>query len=115
MENDFAKHETDYIRQYQKIGYTDSYRLKGNRLVGLQSKKNYFPKDITIVKEHRYEGMSNPSDMSILYVLETSDGNKGTLLTAYGPNANVDLHELLQSIPEENIKDENILPPDVAN
>lgn len=112
MEKEFAKHEIDYIRQYQKIGYTDSYRLSENRLISLESKNNYLPRDITIVKEHRYEGMSNPSDMSILYVLETSDGNKGTLLEAYGPNADIDLYEFLRAIPVENIKDENVLPPD---
>lgn len=112
MENEYAKHETDYIRRYQEIGYTDSYRFNGSYLVGMESKKSYPPEDVSIIKEHRYEGMSNPSDMSILYVLETSDGNKGTLLAGYGPNANLELHEFMSAIPEENIKDENVLPPD---
>lgn len=112
MDNEYAKHEIDYIRRYQEIGYTDSYRLSGNCLVGLETKSNYLPKDVTIVKEHRYEGMSNPSDMSLLYVLETSDGNKGTLLASYGPNADVDLYEFMNAIPTVNIKDKNVLPPD---
>jgi len=112
MENEYAKHETDYIRRYQEIGYTDSYRLDGSYLVGTVSKKSYSPEDVSIIKEHRYEGMSNPSDMSILYVLETSDGNKGTLLAGYGPSANLELHEFMSAIPKENIEDENVLPPD---
>lgn len=115
MENEFAKHEIDYINDYQKLGYTDSYRLSGNHLVSNETKKNYFAKDVTIIKEHRYEGMSNPSDMSLLYVLEMSDKSKGTLLASYGPNADVNLYEFMSSIPEENKKDEDVLPPDSEN
>jgi len=112
MENEYAKHETDYIRRYQEIGYTDSYRMDGSYLVSMDSKKRYPPEDVNIIKEHRYEGMSNPSDMSILFILETSDGNKGTLLAGFGPSANLELHEFISAIPEENVKDENVLPPD---
>lgn len=112
MENEFAKHEKDYIKQYEELGYTDSYRLVEENLRSLKTEKEYQPADITIVKEHRYEGMSNPSDMSILYVLRTSDGGQGTLLTGYGPNADTNLYEFIKAIPEENVKDENILPPD---
>ncbi|QLG46499.1 hypothetical protein [Costertonia aggregata] len=112
MENDFAKHETDYIKQYEKVGYSDSYQFVDGNLRSLKTEKVYSPTDITIVKEHRYEGMSNPDDMSILYVIQTSDDGKGTLLVGYGPSANTDLFEFISKIPEENIKDENILPPD---
>ena len=58
------------------------------------------------------EGMSNPEDLSLLYVLETSDGNKGTLLAGYGINANTDLYEFMSRIPEENNKkrEQNISP-----
>jgi len=112
MIDEFAKHETHYIRKYQEIGYNDSYRIDGNRLISTGPDKKYAPEAITVIKEHRYEGMSNPSDMSILDVLETSDGNKGTLLAAYGPNADLELHEFIKLIPEKNIKDENVLPPD---
>ena len=114
MENDFAKHETDYIRQYENLGYTDSYQYnsKNKKLRSTKTNDEYLPSDVTIVKEHRYEGMSNPSDMSLLYVLETSDGSKGTLLAVYGPNADTGLHDFMNAVPQDNVKDEKILPPD---
>lgn len=114
MKNNFAKNETDYINKYKKLGYTDSYRFIDGKLRSTNGKKNYRATDIFIINEHRYEGMSNPSDMSLLYVLETSDGNKGTLLTGYGPSANIELYEFIKSIPQENIRKENILPPDAV-
>lgn len=112
MENKFAKHETDYIKRYEEMGYTDAYRFADGHLKGLTSKTDYKAEDITIVKEHRYEGMSNPSDMSILYVLETSDGRKGTLLAAFSPTADGSIHVFMNSIPEQNKEDRDLLPPD---
>ena len=112
MENEFAKHETDYIKQYEKLGFTDSYRLVNEHLKSLNTEKIYRPAEVTIENEHRYEGMSNPSDMSILYVLKTSDGNKGTLLASYGPNADLELHEFMMAIPAAQKKNDDVLPPD---
>lgn len=114
MENEFAKHEKDYIREYEEMGYTDSFRYddKGKKLVSLKTNDEYLPSDITIVKEHRYEGMSDPSDMSILYILETSDGSKGTLLASYGPQADTGLHDFMNAVPKENVKAEDAAPPD---
>ena len=76
MENENAKHEKDYIKAYQEKGYTANFRFEEGKLIASDSKTSYSPDDVHIVADHRYEGMSNPSDMSILYVLETNDGKK---------------------------------------
>lgn len=112
MDNEFASHELDYIRRYEAIGFTDQFRIVEDQLENLQSKNRYFSKDVTIVKEHRYEGMSNPSDMSLLYVIKTNDGGKGTILASYGANADNALHEFMNMVPEENINDDLMFPPD---
>ena len=112
MDHESASHELDYIRRYEAIGFTDQFRMVEDQLENLQSKNRYFPKDVTIVKEHRYEGMSNPSDMSLLYVIKTKDGSQGTILASYGANADNAIHEFMNMIPEENVKDDVMLPPD---
>jgi hypothetical protein len=50
----------------------------------MESAKVYKPEDLLIVNFYRYEGISDPEDNSILYVIETRDGAKGTLVDAYG-------------------------------
>lgn len=53
----------------------------------MQSKalnKIYTPYDLTIVKTYRFEGMSDPADNSVLYMIEDSDKNMGYILDAYG-------------------------------
>ena len=53
----------------------------------MQSKtldKIYTPEDLNIVKTYRFEGMSDPGDSSVLYMIEDSDGNMGYILDSYG-------------------------------
>jgi hypothetical protein len=109
MDDTYTKNEKDYIRAYEDKGYDSNFHLKNGRLVNNKTKKEYNPKDVYIKAENRYEGMSNPSDMSILYAIETNKGEKGTFLVGYGPTADLDTAEFFNNIPEENISDiENI-------
>ncbi|WP_372752518.1 hypothetical protein [Mariniflexile sp.] len=110
MENEFAKHEKDYIKLYQNKGFTANFHYQNEKLVNNETKNEYKPNDIFIVAEHRYEGMSDPSDMSILYVIKTSKNEKGTLLLGYGPSADLELAEFFKKVPKENVsKDEAII------
>lgn len=106
MDNQFAKHEKDYIEIYEEKGYVSSFYIKKGKHINSKTKNEYTPNDVHIVAEHRYEGMSNPSDMSILYVVETSKGEKGTVLLGYGPSADLDSAEFFNSIPKTNSSDE---------
>ncbi|KDN54554.1 hypothetical protein [Flavobacterium seoulense] len=103
MKNPFDKHEIDYIKIYQDKGYTANFYFEDNKFLNTETKTEYDPTDIFIVAEHRYEGMSNPSDMSILYVIETTSGDKGTVLLGFGPSADLELAEFFNEIPKGNI------------
>ena len=46
--------------------------------------KSYQPEDLTIIKTYRFEGESDPSDNSILYIIEAKDGLIGYSLDSYG-------------------------------
>jgi len=106
MNNKSAKNEKDYIEIYQDKGYVSNFYFKDKKLINTETKKEYFPDEIFIVAEHRYEGISNPSDMSILYVIKTNKGEKGTFLMPYGPEANFDDAEFFKNVPKSNVSDE---------
>ncbi len=106
MENEFAKHEKDYIKIYESKGYDANFFIKDGTLINSATKKESKPDDVYIVAQHRYEGMSDPSDMSILYIIETSHNEKGTFLAAYGPTADSETAEFFNKIPDVNISDE---------
>lgn len=102
MKREDSKHEIDNIKRYQEEGYSVSYLFENNHLINAETKTEYKPQDIFIVAHHRYEGMSDPDDMSILYVIETKDGAKGTHLLGYGPTADLDEAEFFKDIPKAN-------------
>ncbi|MDO6760387.1 hypothetical protein Q4566_09280 [Tamlana sp. 2_MG-2023] len=100
---ELAKNEKDYIRIYEEKGYKSNFRVQNEKLINGDTKNEFSPEEIHIVAEHRYEGMSNPSDMSILYVIETNKEEKGTFLMAYGPNAETEVADFFNKVPESNI------------
>lgn len=102
MKKELSKHEIDYIEKYQNEGYTCNFLFEKDRLIETESKYHYHPDEIFIVAHHRYEGMSDPDDMSILYVIETADERKGTHLIGYGPTADLEEAEFFKDIPKKN-------------
>ncbi len=107
MAKEYAKHEINFIVQYQKKGYTTNYRFSEGKLMDSETNKAYNPNEIFVVAEHRYEGMSDPSDMSILYIIETQDKLKGTFLLGYGPTADLEIADFFKQIPKENYSDKS--------
>ena len=65
-------------------GYTEDFKITEQGLESLNKQKRYSPDQIQIVNFFRFEGMSDPDDNAVLYVIETTDGTKGTLIDAYG-------------------------------
>ena len=99
---EYAKHEIEYINELKEKGYTSDFRMMGAHLVELNSKEKFLPAQIFIDKEMRFEGMSNPSDASILYAIKTDSGFKGTVLANYAPTGNLELAEFFKEIPKSN-------------
>lgn len=50
--------------------------------------KTYKPQELAIIKTYRFEGPSDPSDNSILYLIEANDGSVGYTIDAYGVYSN---------------------------
>jgi hypothetical protein len=79
-------------------GYTSQYRVEKGKLVDLTNNKKYKAKDVKAANFYRFEGISNPDDMSILYAIETADGSKGTLIDAYGLYSDDETGDFLNKI-----------------
>lgn len=108
MEN--AKSEIELIKKYQNLGYKDNFKVANDKLIDVVTKNEFSPKEVQIVAEHRFEGMSNPSDMSILYIIKIKEEVKGTFLASYGSATDTEAAEFFNEIPKENMtNEENIL------
>lgn len=91
-----------------KDGFTQDFNVADGRLhtIGSDSTRSYTPEEVTIVDFYRFEGESNPDDMSILYAIEAHDGVKGTLSSSYGVYADTDTDDFLKQVEDlgKNLK-----------
>lgn len=72
------------IKALQEEGYTEDFNLCDAGVENKNKKKIHSATELDVVKFYRFEGMSNPDDNTILYVIETNTGEKGLLVDAYG-------------------------------
>ncbi len=70
------------IDNLRKDGFNVDFNLEENCIICGSDK--YDVDDFEIVQVYRYEGMSDPSDESTVYGIQSKDGTKGILVTAYG-------------------------------
>jgi hypothetical protein len=79
-------------------GYDDDFKIADAGLRSLKTERIYGPDQINVVNFFRFEGQSDPNDNTIMYVIETNDGLKGTLVDAYGAYADKQLAEFMQQV-----------------
>jgi len=66
--------------------------------------KTYSANELKIIRTYRFEDDSNPSDSSILYLIEANDGLTGYSIDAYGVYSNHDddgYDDFIKKIPVE--------------
>jgi hypothetical protein len=61
-------------------GYTEDFKVTEEGLEAQNKHNSYPPEQVHIVNYFRFEGRSDPNDNAILYVIETNDGTRGTLV-----------------------------------
>ena len=83
-----------------KHGYTEKFSIAEERLFAPTEGKYFGPSEVHVVNFYRFEGASNPDDMSILYIIETTGGVKGTLIDAYGTYADGNVNDFITRIQD---------------
>src|SRR6202012_1340216 len=75
----------DATNDLLKRGYTANLSLEGDTIDDKDQNIHMTADDFEIDEFYRFEGESNPSDMSIVYAINSPKNNlKGVLVDAYG-------------------------------
>ncbi|CAN5251113.1 hypothetical protein BH11BAC6_BH11BAC6_10590 [soil metagenome] len=75
----------DAINDLKQRGYTIDFNLAFDHVKCSATGKCLSLSEFEITEHYRFEGMTDPEDSSVLYVIESKDGSmKGTLVSAYG-------------------------------
>lgn len=81
------------IEELKNKGFTENFFFEDGKL---KTEDDSFERnDIAKIEEYRFEGKSNPDDLSILYQITTSSGKKGTIADGFGPSANQELTDFI--------------------
>jgi hypothetical protein len=78
---------SDATNDLRQRGFTVDFELNSDHLAAKTPSLKLHPEDFEIKEVYRFEGVSNPSDMSVVYAVEANDGTKGQLVDAYGTYA----------------------------
>ena len=90
----------------ERLGYAHEFVPGADGLKDLVTGKTYRPEQLVIRDVYRFEGYTDPDDLSVLYVLEADDGTRGWVSDAYGPYASPVLAEHLDKMKYEPVAED---------
>ncbi len=85
------------LNDLNKRGYTYDFNLKENCLYCQSLDQTFTSKDFDVVEHYRFEGASDPGDLSEVYAIETGNGIKGVLTDGYGISSSLSA-EMVQKL-----------------
>ncbi len=87
------------ISGLRQEGYTEDFNLKQNCLECRNGAFQIFHNEFHIDTYYRFDGMTNPSDESIIYAISSSKyGLKGILINGYGTSSEALTNEMLEKL-----------------
>jgi hypothetical protein len=84
-------------------GYDKEFSICEEGLRCLNTGEIFQPEDVKILEHQRFEGTSDPDYMAILYIIETKNGLKGSVVDAFGVYANPELFDFMKKVPDFTI------------
>ena len=89
---------TEAIDELRKRGFTANFEFLDEAFRVVDSGRTFTADALTIVEHYRFEGASDPEDMSVVYAIESTDGTRGVVVDAFGTYANPDLGGFLNNV-----------------
>lgn len=91
---------SDLVNKAAKKGYVANFNVKANGMLWDSKDQYYDPEEVSVDDFYRFEGESDPADNAILYLVSTADGNKGTLIDAYGAYDDANASEFIRQVTD---------------
>ena len=86
------------VEDLKKRGFTANFEFLDQAFRDVDTGRVFTADDLTIVKHYRFEGASDPDDMSVIYAIRSQDGTAGIIVDAFGTYANPGLGRFLDRV-----------------
>jgi hypothetical protein len=87
------------LDELARRGFTARFQVFDGGLRAAGGGETMRPRDLVIREYYRFEGISDPDDMAILYAIESTSGVRGTLADAFGGYSDPATSEVMQDVP----------------
>jgi hypothetical protein len=88
----------DAIEDLKKRGFTANFEFLNQEFQDVDNGRTFKADELTILEHYRFEGASDPDDMSVVYAIASNDRAKGIVADAFGLYANPDLGRFLEKV-----------------
>jgi hypothetical protein len=89
------------IKYLDELGFKMNPVIKDGTLFCSNTEETFLPEEISLVGSFRFEGSSDPEDLSIVYALQADNGARAVLVDAYGPYSDPELSDFITLIRDE--------------
>jgi hypothetical protein len=90
---------TEVLDELRAQGFAEDFRVvDGGRVRAIEAGSTFAPSQVSIAGYYRFEGVSDPGDMAILYAIETQTGVRGTIADAFGVYADPEVGRFVQAV-----------------
>lgn len=89
---------SEAMNKLKEKGFDYEFDFKDAHLCCASDHREFGSDELKIIEIHRFEGMTDPDDSSILYAVESTDGAKGLVVDAYGMYADAEKTKFMSNI-----------------
>jgi len=82
-----------------RSGFIEHFGVRGDELRSFDSGRTFRAGEVVVREFHRFEGVSDPDDMAIVYAIEGEGGVRGTLVDAFGAYSDPAVSAFLAGVP----------------
>ncbi|MDF1572778.1 MAG: hypothetical protein P1P82_14310 [Bacteroidales bacterium] len=93
---------SDATEQLLKKGYNINFQVNSAGKLSDNKDLEFEPAEVILKEVHRFEGMTNPADSSILYAVQTRSGEKGIVIDSNGADGSEVTSDFMNKVEQQN-------------
>ncbi len=91
----------DATSQLLEKGYNINFQVNSAGKLTDNKDLEFEPTEVILKEVHRFEGMTNPADSSILYAVATRSGEKGIVIDSYGAEGSEVTSDFMNKVEQQ--------------
>lgn len=92
---------SDATEHLLKKGYTYNFQISETGKLTDNKALEFDPDEVILKEVHRFEGISNPADSSILYAVQSRSGEKGIVIDSYGADGSEVTSDFMNKVEQQ--------------